>query len=129
MNALITQLIDSLGVDVAQAEGGAGLVFQLVKEQLAAGDFAQVAQTIPNLEGMISAAPQADNSGLLGMVGGLMSSLGSEKLGGLAELAGGFDKLGLDVDMVAKFIPIIISFAQSEGGEQVANLLKSVLSR
>jgi len=48
-------------------------------------------------------------------------------LGNLASLAGGFSKLGLDSGMIGKFIPIILSFAQSKGGDVVKKLLEKAL--
>jgi hypothetical protein len=56
----------------------------------------------------------------------LLSGLGSGGGGGLsslAGLAGGFSKLGLNAGMIAKFLPIIMSFLQSKGGEGLKGLL------
>ena len=66
---------------------------------------------------------------MAGALGGLASSLGggAGKLGDLASLAGGFSKLGLDSDMVGKFIPVILSFVQAKGGDTIKNLLGGVL--
>jgi hypothetical protein len=46
---------------------------------------------------------------------------------GLAGLAGGFSKLGLDSGMIGKFLPIILSFVQSKGGGGVKTILEKVL--
>jgi hypothetical protein len=64
-----------------------------------------------------------------GAIGGISSALGggAEKLGGLASLASGFEGLGLDSGMIGKFVPIIISFVQSKGGDSAKNLLEGVL--
>jgi len=63
------------------------------------------------------------------MIGGLASKLGggAGKLGSLASLAGGFKGLGLDSGMVGKFIPIILTFVQSKGGDSIKSLLAGVL--
>jgi hypothetical protein len=47
--------------------------------------------------------------------------------GGLTSLAGGFSKLGLDAGMIGKFVPIILSFVQSKGGNAVKGILEKVL--
>jgi hypothetical protein len=75
----------------------------------------------------LGAAPAS--GGLAGVVGGLASKLGggAGKLGSLASLAGGFKDLGLDSSMVGKFIPIILSFVQSKGGDSIKSLLAGVL--
>lgn len=48
-------------------------------------------------------------------------------VGGLANLAGGFSKLGLDSGMIGKFVPIILSFVQSKGGDAIKGILEKVL--
>ena len=47
--------------------------------------------------------------------------------GGLASPAGGFKNLGLDGGMVGKFVPIILQFVQSKGGEGAKALLEKAL--
>jgi hypothetical protein len=63
------------------------------------------------------------------MLGEGASLLGgsSESLEGLAGVAGSFSQLGLDPAMVNQFIPPILSFVESQGGETVRNLLAAVL--
>lgn len=130
---LINQLVSTLGVSEPQAKGGAGLLFKLAQEKLSGPEFAQVRDQLPGIGGMVAAAPSATGGGggLMGAVGGLMGSMGGSagKLGALAGLAGGFDELGLDAGMVGKFVPIVLDFARSEGGEGVAKLLAGVLAR
>ena len=66
----------------------------------------------------------------MGAMGGLMSSVGGGvgDLGALANLAGGFDKLGMDSGMIGRFVPVVLDFARNQGGDTVGNLLKGVLS-
>jgi hypothetical protein len=45
----------------------------------------------------------------------------------LAGLVGNFSQLGLDADMVGKFVPVLLDFAQGAGGDTVMNLLQGVL--
>lgn len=124
---LIQMLTSQLGVDDSQAEGGLGLLLGIAKEKLGAGDFAKVAETMPGVEGLVDAAPQP--SGLGGALGGLASSFGggAGQLGQLAGLASGFKGLGLDSEMVGKFVPVILSYVRSKGGDGVAGLLEGVL--
>ncbi len=126
MMELVQQLVQGAGVSSSQAEGGAGLLFGLVKEQLSAGEFAQVADAVPGVEGLIDAAPDS-GGGLGGLLGGVASALGGDKLGNLASLASGFSKLDLDTGMIGKFVPIVLSYLQSQGGEGLASLVKGVL--
>ena len=124
---LLQLLTSQLGISEDQAEGGAGLLFKMAKDKLGDGDFSQIANAVPGVENMISAAPKS--GGLAGALGGLASSFGGDagKLGGLASLAGGFKSLNLDSGMVTKFIPVILSFVQSKGGDAVKGLLEKAL--
>lgn len=126
---LIQQLTQSLEVDEQQAKGGAGLIFKMAKEQLGDSEFAQVAGAVPGVSNLIGEAPTA-GKGIAGAVGGLAGAMGGGsggQLANMAALAGGFSQLGLNPGMASKFIPIILSFTQSKGGDGVKNLLAGVL--
>ena len=122
---LIDQLTKNLGVSQDQAQGGAGLLFKLAKDKLGGGDFSKVSAAVPGIDSLISASPTG-GGGALGGLGKLASGLGGTMggLGSLASLAGGFSNLGLDSGMIGKFVPIILSFVQSKGGEGVKALLE-----
>lgn len=124
---IINALMDQLGVSEDQAKGGAGAIFNLVKDKVSDGDFSQLSSAVPGLDDLLNSAPEA--GGLSGAIGGLTSMLGgdAEKLGGIASLSGSFDKLGLDMDMAAKFLPIIMSFVQSKGGDTLKSIFNDVL--
>jgi hypothetical protein len=104
------------------------MIFNLAKEKLGSGDFSQIANAVPGMDSLLGAAPKAGGGGGIGgMLGGVASSLGLGKLGGLAGLVGGFDKLGLDADMVQKFLPVVLDFVGDKGGDTVKDLLGKVL--
>ena len=115
MMELIQQLVSNLGVTEDQAKGGAGMLFNLAKEKLEAGDFQQIANAIPGISDLMSAAPSTGGGGeggggVMGILGGIASSLGGNVggLGSLAALAGGFSKLGLYSEMIGKFVPQVL---------------------
>ena len=113
-----------------QAKGGAGLLFQLAKDKLGDSEFAQVADCVPGMSSLLQAAPAEDSGGMMGALGGLATAALGEKasgLGSLLSLAGGFSKLDLSSDMIAQFLPIILSYVQSQGGDGVKGLLEQVL--
>ena len=129
MNELIAQLVSQLGVQEGQAKGGAGLLLKLAQSKLG-GDFSKVSAVIPGIQELIKAAPEAGGASKL--LGGLAGALGGGKAGGLADLAslaGGFSQLKLDPQMISKFAPIILSFVQSKGGQDVVKLLAGVLQK
>jgi len=124
---LIDQLVNNLGVSEDAAKGGSGLIFKMAKEKLGAGDFGKVASALPGINDLMKSAPES--GGVLGGIGKLASGFGggAGQLGNLTSLAGGFSKLGLDSGMIGKFIPIILAFAQSKGGDAVKSLLQKAL--
>ncbi|MBM4156930.1 MAG: DUF2780 domain-containing protein [Lentisphaerae bacterium] len=133
MTELIGTLVKQLGVSEGQAEGGAGLLFKLAKDQLG-GDFSKVAQAMPEVQGLIGKAPES--GGAAKILGGIASMLGGEgggaaagKLAGLASLAGGFSNLKLDSGMIAKFVPVVLEFVKSQKGQELFALLASALKR
>jgi len=124
---LIQMLTSQLGISDEQATGGAGLLFKMAKDKLGDADFSQVSSAVPDVEKLISSAPES--SGIAGALGGLASSLGggAGQLGNLASLASGFKGLNLDSGIASKFIPIIMSFVQSKGGDTVKGILEKVM--
>lgn len=121
---LVSMLTNKLGVTNEQAMGGAGALFGLAKKALSSSDFAKVSESIPGMDSLLAAAPKA--SGLTEKLGGLGAMVGgdAEKAGGLASVAGSFSKLGLSPEKAGKFVPEILDYAKSSGGEDVMNMLK-----
>jgi len=122
---LVDLLSSQLGVTKDQAEGGAGSIFQLAKQNLNVEDFSSIAKAVPGIDQMIGAAPKVEGSS--NSLGGISSMMGSNKLGGMADLTSSFEKLGLSGDMVGKFTPIILDYVKNKGGEHAMNLLKGAL--
>lgn len=102
-------------------------MFKMAKDKLGSGEFSKVASAVPGVDDLISSAPET--GGVASALGGLASSLGggAGQLGNLASLAGGFKNLNLDAGMIGKFIPIVISFVQSKGGDAAKGILEKVL--
>jgi hypothetical protein len=124
---LIPLLTNNLGVTDSQAKGGAGAIFDYVKQKVSAEDFATVTKALPGVDSLLKFAPKT--GGLSGQIGGLSSGLGnkSDLAGGMAGLTESFAKLGLDAGMVDKYVKTILDFTQSEAGTAVTNIIKSAL--
>jgi hypothetical protein len=124
---LVGLLTKNLGVTDQQAEGGAGAIFNAASRQMSSDDFSKVSDALPEVKSLMQAAPATDSGS--GTLGGLSSMLGNKggSLSSLAGLTDTFSKLGLSSDMVGKFIPIVLEYAQSKGGDGIAGLLKAVL--
>jgi hypothetical protein len=120
---LVSMLTQNLGVTQQQAQGGAGAIFDYAKGKLSANDFSKVAAAVPGMDSLLSSAPAA---------GGTASSLsklpgGAGSIGGLSSLAEPFSKLGMNSDMVGKFVPEILSYVKSSGGDAVMKILQGAL--
>ena len=123
---LVGSLVSKLGVTPKQAEGGAGALLGLAKGKLKADDYAKVATAIPGTDKLIASAPAADAPKTGGALGAAAGAMGTQAAG-LAGLAPVFSKLGLKSDMVAKFAPVVVDYAQKKGGDTVGKLLGGVL--
>lgn len=131
---LVGMLTSKLGVTETQAAGGAGSLFAMAKGLLSESDYGQVAAAIPGIGDLIKAAPAVSESTAekSDQMAGLTQGLGSltkavDSAGKYAAVYDQFQQLGLNTDMVSQFVPVILDFAKSSGGETVANILKSVL--
>ena len=123
--ALVEALSKEMGSSPEQAAGAAGALFGLAKSRLSADEFSQVANAVPGIESLLSAAP-AMGGGAVGTAGGALSQLGGAATG-LGAATSAFTKLGLKPDMVAKAIPILTQFVGKSGGANVASLLAGAL--
>jgi hypothetical protein len=123
---LVGLLTDQLGVTDDQAAGGAGAIFEYAQNQLEPDGFSQIAQVVPNMDSLLGAAPKSETSGLVDQG---LSALGADagSLGKLAALAGPFNQLGLSPDMVSQFVPIVLDYVKSTGGESALGLLRGAL--
>jgi len=122
---LVQMLSSQLGVSGEQATGGAGAIFDYAKDNLSADDFSTIAKGIPGMDGMLEMAPEPENNSALGKASSMLGGADSS-LGGLAGLASSFESLGLDADMVSKFMPIVSDYVGSVSGDQAMALLQGL---
>jgi Protein of unknown function VcgC/VcgE (DUF2780) len=124
---LVSLLTKNLGVSKAQATGGAGAIFDTASQKMSIADFAKVKAAMPEVQGLIDAAPKTEKgSETMGGLSSLVGKKGSD-MSSLPNLIASFSKLGLGGDMVGKFVPVVLNYAQSKGGSGIFNLLKSAL--
>ena len=128
-SSLVNLLVQQLGITKTQAQGGAGALFNSAKEKLTPQEFGQVADTVPEMESLLEAAPKK-SEGLGGMLGKGSSLLGGDSkqnLEGGMGLASSFSNLGLSPETMNQFVPVILDYVESKGGATVKNLLASAL--
>src|SRR5215470_13968116 len=126
MKELIDMLTKNLGVNGAQAEGGAAVLFKAAKEKLGGAEFDKLLGGVPGLGDLLKKAPASGGGGLGGMLGGLASAVGGNA-GLIATIVGGFGKLGLTADHAKKFVPVILEFLKTKVGPDVVTKLEKTL--
>lgn len=124
----LTQLLMSkTGVNQAQALTGAGALFQMAKTKMQPDSFAQLEKSIPDMQGMLASVPAISRSAASSSLVGSLASLGGT-LGSLATVASIFQQSGMSPSMIQQFIPLLLSYTQSSGGANLANLLSTALT-
>ena len=125
MKELIDMLVQQLGVNATQAEGGAAVLFKAARDKLGAGEFDRLLGALPGLRDLMSKAPPG-GGGLGGLLGGLAGAVGG-KAGLISTILQGFGKLGLTVDDARRFAPVIMNFLRDKAGPEVAARLEQIL--
>jgi hypothetical protein len=127
---LVDLLVGQLGISPQQAAGGAGSIFSLAQQRLSPANFAQVSHAVPGMDRYLAAAPRqnrAPSGGLLGAAASVLMGGQSNTSGSLADVGNSFQSLGLNSGMVSQFIPVLLQYVQSQGGNAVMGLLQNSL--
>ena len=124
---LVGLLTQQLGVTTEQAKGGAGAILDVASKNMSTDQFTKVTDALPDVSSLLksdstSSAVSTSSGGLSSLLSKSQSSLSS-----LAGLTTTFSNLGLGSDMIGKFTSVIMEYAQSKGGSEIASLLKSAL--
>jgi len=113
---LVSQIMNTTGVDKTQALGGAGALFGMAKENLNAEDFSSVTNAVPEMSKMLDAVPA---------LGGKTSTFAAAatSLAGMPKVLAAFDKLGISQDKVSLFTPILVNYVEKKGGKLLSDKL------
>ena len=104
------------GVTTEQASGGLGAIFKTAQGALSKEDFGSIAQAIPEMDGLLAAAPTKQEDGSL--MSGLLAGAGKA-----GELIGLFDQLGLSPEQISTFTTLIQEYFSSEDKPELSELL------
>jgi hypothetical protein len=128
-NSLTEMLMQRTGVTGAQAQGGAGALFQIAKNKMQPDAFSQLEQSVPGMQDMLGAAPVLSQQG--GLAGRLSSLAGASGAGGTAgnliAVVSAFQQQGMSPAMVQQFIPVVIDYVKAHGNEALVNTLSAAL--
>ena len=125
---LTGMLMQRLNVSQTQAEGGAGALFQVVKSRMSQETFNQLGQAVPGMQNLLNVAPAVTQApaGLSGLSS--VTGVSGDTLTGLGSLAGSFQQLGMSGAMVQRFVPVLVDYVRSSGGDSLANALLLALT-
>jgi hypothetical protein len=128
-NSLAELLMQRTGVTGAQAQGGAGALFQIAKNKMQPDAFSQLEQSVPGMQEMLGAAPVLSQPG--GLAGRLSSIAGASGVGGTAgnliSVVSAFQQQGMSPAMVQQFIPVVIDYVKAHGNDALVNTLSAAL--
>lgn len=122
-------LMQRTGVTAAQAQGGAGALFQVAKSKMQPDTFAQLEQAVPGMNEMLGAVPiQTQPSG--GLAGKLSSIAGASggTAGNLLAVVSAFQQQGMSPAMVQQFVPVVVDYVRAHGNEALLNSLSAALA-
>jgi len=125
---LTSMLTSQLGVTQKQASGGVGSILSYAKSALPQNKYTTLASAIPNADSLLAMAPSLSGGtgGSLGALSGMMGA--NSSTAGLASLASQFSSLGLNSDMISKFIPVIMNYFKSSGSNDAAGILSGLFN-
>jgi hypothetical protein len=126
MKELVDMLTGALGVNAAQAEGGAAVLFKAARDKLGEGEFAKLLGGVPGLSDLVKKAPAAGGGGLGGLLGGLAGAVGGNAAL-ISTIMSGFGKLGLTTDDARRFVPVMLDFLRKKAGPDVVSKLEKTL--
>jgi hypothetical protein len=125
---LIPAVMQTLGVNNQQAEGGLGAIFSAAKTTLGDQDFTTLSDLVPNMNDLLAAAPDLAaqaTGGDEGLVGSLLNSASqySDTVKTANTLLQQFQSLGLDAGMITQFLQVINQYLEARGGQPAVDLM------
>ena len=124
MSDVINNLTTQLGIDENQAECGVGILLNYARQTLPGGDFTKVEEAFGGSAGtFISKAPTG-----VGVTGGTPGTPGGTTggVGNAGYVTGGFQTLNIDPSTIVRFIPIVVDYVKSKGGDTVAGTFQGI---
>ena len=130
-SGLVQQLTQTLGVTKTQAEGGLGSIFNYAKNNLSSGDFSQISDTLPGIQGLLGSVPDISQLSSDNGIGGLLDKAASysETAKAISDLNKQFTALGLSPEQIAGFVSSISQYLDTPQGQQAKQLLMSGLGQ
>jgi hypothetical protein len=116
MADLISTLANKSGISIEQAKKGMGTLLAFFKANLPAETFSKVTSAVPGAEGMMAAAPEAQESagGILGTVKDMAGKILGGSVGGAGAVLSKLTQFGFSAEQLQKFVPNVLAFLKSK---------------
>ncbi|WP_299494074.1 DUF2780 domain-containing protein [uncultured Shewanella sp.] len=124
---LVSMTMDELGITQNQAQGGLGSLLSMAKSSLGDKSFSSIAESIPDINSLLQATPQLDNTSTLSTLNNTLGNQSPTAQGSLM-VYNAFDKLGLSKGLVDPMMDILEDYLSSYGGKDTSDLLMKALT-
>jgi len=127
MQELFDRLKDELGVTETQARRGSAALFKAAQERMKPADFEELLADVPGVRETLKEAPQ--NRGGGGLIGGLASVIGGQNsdIAQAARILSAFGSLNMGKEEIFRFVPIVVEYLKTHGGESLEKQLRAAL--
>jgi len=130
--SLVSAVSGNLNVSDTQSEGGIASIMNYVQGNLSGADYAQLANSIPGIEGLLENVPSLSSNSAASSSSSLSGLLNkaseySSTIKSVNDLKQQFEALGLSTDMIASFVSQISTYLNVNADEETQALFKSGL--
>ncbi|GAB5382802.1 MAG: DUF2780 domain-containing protein [Aliiglaciecola sp.] len=125
VSGMVSMLIENLGVNAGQAQGGLGSIFNYVKGNLSDEKYGQLTSALPGVGELIKYAPDVSQLKESGGLGGLLDKAAesSESLKALNDVKKQFEALGLKPEMIMQYVEQAKQYLDTEQGKEAKEVL------
>jgi hypothetical protein len=118
------------GMSQEQVKGSLAALFSYAEKNISAEQIQTLKANLPNLDSLLSAAPDVSEMTSKGALGGLLDKAAgySESLSNMNELKKQFDSLGLDTQQVTQIVESLKAYLDTEEGQELKTVLMDGLS-
>jgi hypothetical protein len=133
VNDFVTKVVSGMDVDMDTAQSATGALLKAARENLSSDDYAKLAESVDNVDGLIAQSPQEQKptegieEAAQGVLGRAAEALGAETGGsvGVGTLLGA---AGLKPDQMPQFVDMFLEHMREKVGSDVVGNMLSKMS-
>ena len=133
MNDFVKKVVSTMDIEADTAQSATGALMKAARENLSSDDYAKLAESVENVDGLIAQSPQETEpeegvkEAAQGVLGRAAEALGAETGGslGVGTLLGA---AGLTPDQMPRFVDMFIEYMREKAGSDVTGNMLSKMS-